>query len=259
MKQLTFDLISDTHIDMWKDNTITPTALICIVAGNVARDRGTLIDALYNLSKVYEKVFYLDGTTEHLDYLDDINQSYNDLKEEIELISDVVYLHNSVAIIDNYAIIASNGWWDYQFDTTIDPEQSILYTQELLQCNRDTPYFIEQLSNNDVTYLKNSVKRLQTFTDVQHIIIVTHTVPHQSLLSHDTTLLNNHDINLMGNSTMTDILDADISNKVKAWCFGHYSANIDETINNVRFVNNARGAPTSTYGKYAYFPKSITV
>jgi predicted phosphohydrolase len=259
MKQLTFDLISDTHIEHWRDNVITPTALICIVAGNVARDRGLLIEALCDLSKMYEKVFYLDGTMEHLDNMDDLTQNYKDLTEEIDLISDVIYLHNNVVIVDNYAIVATNGWWDYNFDPLLEARQSKQYTQHLLQCDPYIAEHIESRAYDDTAYLHSSIKRLQTFTDVQHIIIVTHTVPHYSLLSHDTLLVNNHDINLMGNSTISEALDADIGNKVKAWCFGHYSASIDETINNIRFVNNARGAPTALHGKHIYFPKTITV
>lgn len=118
MHHISFDLISDLHIDMWNDNNISPTSLYCIVAGNIARDRGTVIDALYQLSKLYKKVFYIDGTVEHLNYLGDMDSSYEDLKEEIEMISDVVYLQNNVVIADGYAILGTNGWWDYQFEPT---------------------------------------------------------------------------------------------------------------------------------------------
>jgi len=259
MIEFNFDLISDLHIEMWKDHQIVPTSLNCIVAGNVSRDRANLVTALYQLSGMYNNVFYIDGTIEHLHYIDNIAESYEDMQDLLEPLENVIYMHNNVVVADGIAIVSTNGWWDYKFDPAINTTQSQQFTSELLQCNDYVPENIAESAAEDYIYLKKSITKLQKFSDVKKIVIVTHTVPHVALIDHDEDLSSSLAINMMGNSTLTDILDNDTHNKVVAWCFGHYSGDIDTTINDVRYVSNARGVPGATHGSFVYYPKPITV
>ena len=62
-----FDLISDLHVETWPkfDWTGQATAPYCVVAGDVARDRGRLLETLYHLGECYlGGVFYIDGNEE---------------------------------------------------------------------------------------------------------------------------------------------------------------------------------------------------
>jgi len=259
MIKFNFDLISDLHVEMWDTNEIVPTALNCVVAGNIAQHRKNLVHALSQLSNIYNNVFYIDGTLEHLQYLNNLDSSYEDLTESLRDLDNVHFLHNNLIIADNYAIIATNGWWDYGFEQTIGIGPSLQFTQELMKCGADVPIEFANMADTDTSYLTNSIARLQKYNDVKKIIIITHTVPHSSLINHDVQLAGQPDLNLMGNSKIVDALDADINNKVAAWCFGHYSGDVDTVINGIRFVNNARGMPGATHASHVYYPKSIII
>jgi len=62
-----FDLISDLHVETWGDFIWTgqATSPYCVVAGDIARDRNVVIDALKHLGQCYQAVFYVDGNDEH--------------------------------------------------------------------------------------------------------------------------------------------------------------------------------------------------
>ena len=82
MMNFSFDLISDLHIETWGsrfDWTGQPTSQYCVVAGDIARDRALVIDALEHLGTVYQGVFYIDGNDEHKDYGGNLSQSYKEL------------------------------------------------------------------------------------------------------------------------------------------------------------------------------------
>ena len=122
-----FDLISDIHRETWPnfDWIGQPTGQYCILAGDIAKDRALVIYTLTHLSEVYTGVFYIDGNDEHKDYAEDLNSSYLELTELIAPLGNVVYLHDNVVVMNGIAILATNGWWSYDFDPNLDLEQSI--------------------------------------------------------------------------------------------------------------------------------------
>ena len=96
-----FDLISDLHVETWDtfDWSGQATSPYCVVAGDVARDRQRLLDALTHLGQCYPGgVFYVDGNDEHKDYLDDLGASYQALAQDIDVIPNVVYMQDNVII-----------------------------------------------------------------------------------------------------------------------------------------------------------------
>ena len=128
-----FDLISDLHVETWDsfDWTGQATSPYCFVAGDVARDRQLLLDALTNLGQCYPGgVFYVDGNEEHKDYLDDLGASYRDLAKDIGAKKNVVYMQDNVVIVNGVAILGTNAWWTYDFDPNVDVESSIQHIQD---------------------------------------------------------------------------------------------------------------------------------
>ena len=128
-----FDLISDLHVETWDsfDWTGQATSPYCVVAGDVARDRQLLLDALTHLGQCYPGgVFYVDGNEEHKDYLDDLGASYRDLAKDIGAIKNVVYMQDNVVIVNGVAILGTNAWWTYDFDPNVDVESSIQHIQD---------------------------------------------------------------------------------------------------------------------------------
>ena len=259
-----FDLISDLHLDYTGtaesfDWTGQATSRFCLVAGDIARDRELLVKTLTHLGECYEAVFYIDGNEEHKNYMTDLGASYRDLAKRIKTIHRVHYLQDQVIVIQGVALLASNGWWGFDFDETANPE--IISSTWLSETSFDevNPYIITALSHNDAAYIQRSVKRLQLHNDVKKIVIVTHTVPDTRLVDHDLQLINSWRYGVIGNSNMNYALDLDTEKKIHTWCFGHYHGAVDRVLENRRFVNNCRGRSNHKNFTPAYFPRRIEV
>jgi UDP-2,3-diacylglucosamine pyrophosphatase LpxH len=257
--QLSFDLISDLHLDDrnfdWAGIATSP---ICVVAGDVTEDRGILVDFLKHLSLCYQQVLYIDGNCEHKQHMSDIGLSYLDLKQKLSQIKNVQYLHDDVVVINGVAFLGTNGWWGFDFDPTCDIDQAVRWYQEVTM-HSINPDQIMANSINDAAYLVNSVKKLQTHADIKQIVIVSHTVPISQLIEHDADLTGSYKFNVMGNKLLDAVRIVDTEFKISTWCFGHYHGSVDRIINNIRYVNNCQGRPGTQHWQYAYYPKQITV
>lgn len=258
---LAFDLISDLHVDTWGqlDWEGQATSPVCVVAGDIGRDRDTVIQTLKHLGKCYQAVFYIDGNDEHTDYLEELGASYKDLTRKINKLPNIVYLQDNVVVVDGVAILGTNGWFGFDFDLGIDPEQVDQWVQEKYKISADATKNIARLSSTDTNYMIASVQRLQKHKDVKKIVMVTHTVPDPALISHDIDLEGSMRFNTMGNRYMMQAMAADTENKIHTWCFGHYHGSVDQTRSGIRFVNNCRGRSNTRYSQHVYYPRRIVV
>jgi hypothetical protein len=171
----------------------------------------------------------------------------------------VVYLQSNVVIINGVALLATNGWWTYDFDPSINPDETKTWLQDRYGITSETAQEIATRAYHDAAYLARSVHRLQTHPDVQAIALVTHTVPAAWLVNHDLELDTEYRFNTMGNSHIDLALDEDTEHKIRVWCFGHYHQSVDRDRNGIRYVNNCRGRGDSEWYQHAYYPKRITV
>jgi predicted phosphodiesterase len=259
---LAFDLISDLHIETWStefDWTYQATSPVCVVAGDVCRDQDILVRTLKHLGKCYQAVFYVDGNDEHYTQLEDLGYSYSGLTRRLRRIPNVVYLQDNVVIVDGVAILGTNGWWGFDFDLGIDPEQAAQWAQERYHISKNATKSIARMSNTDATYMISSVAKLQTHNDVKKIVMITHTVPDPALIAHDIDLDGSMRFNTMGNRLMMQAMAADTENKIHTWCFGHYHGSVDQTRSGIRFVNNCRGRQHTKYSQHVYYPKRIVI
>lgn len=262
-----FDLISDLHLESW--NEICPsymaTSPICVVAGDVGYDRTILKEFFNNLSNSYQAVFYIDGNDEHrLFSIENLHESHNELESIISGIDKFVYLQDNVVVINGIAIVATNGWWDYGFDPTIDFDQNTQWLCDYcktvgIEMTQDWAKKYVSMALQDMQYLCLSVERLQKHPDIKKILIVTHTVPGKNLIEHDLSLLGTYRFNITGNSMMDQVFEYDYEKKISTWAFGHYHGDIDTVINNVRYVSNPRGRKKGAWGKAVYYPKRIVI
>lgn len=256
-----FDLISDLHVETWPhfDWTGQPTSPYCIVAGDIARDRALVVDTLEHLGSVYKGVFYIDGNAEHKDYITDLGQSYRELSALVNQIPNVVYLQDNVVVIEGVAIVATNGWWSYDFDPALEYEQCVAWVQEVDKVDISTALSIGAVAYTDAAYINNTVSKLQRHSDVKSIVMVSHTVPSPWIVNHDIDLIDTWRFNCMGNSHLAAVLHKDTERKIKTWCFGHYHKPVDRIHDGIRYVNNCRGGGNSEFRQDAYYPKRITV
>lgn len=257
--QLSFDLISDLHLDDQPiDFTGLPTSSICVVAGDVAEDQDAVVKFLTHLSRCYQQVLYIDGNSEHRYHLLNLELSQQTLKNSINQLKRVQYLYDDVVVINGVAFVGTNGWWAFDFDSQSDPN----LVAQWYQLDTSVPVDPEQIclqSINDAAYLAHTVEKLQTHPEVRQIVIISHTVPNPALITHDINLNGTYKFNTMGNRLLEAVQIVDTESKISTWCFGHYHGAVDQYINGVRYVNNCRGRPGSQHWQYAYYPKKITV
>lgn len=260
--QFSFDLISDLHVETWPnfDWTGQATSPYCVVAGDVARDRQRLLDTLTHLGTCYPGgVFYIDGNEEHKDCLDDLGASYKGLDLDIQSIPNVIYLQDNAVIINGVAILGTNAWWTYDFDPVQDFDSSVQAIQDHFGITNSAAMNISGVAYNDVSYLTHSVQKLQTQPDVSAIVIVTHTVPAPWIIAHDPDLVDTWRFNGMGNSHITQAIDADTENKIHTWCFGHYHYPVDRDLGGIRYVSNPLGRGNTAWCRRAFYPRRITI
>lgn len=257
----TFDLISDLHVDTWTDFDWSEqaTSPYCVIAGDVTEDRDQLIQALTHLSNCYSGVFYIDGNAEHRYNMEDLGESYRDLQQELAGIENLVYLHDNVVIINGVAIIATNGWWCYDFDPEADYEQALEWYRDQLGISNSAAISVNGLAYHDATYLKNSIAKLQTHNDVRAIVVVSHTLPGPWLVNHDLEIAGTHRFGTMGNQHLQLALDEDSESKIHTWCFGHYHKSVDQFHSNIRFVSNPRGRGNTPWSQDPYYPRRIEI
>lgn len=256
-----FDLISDLHVESWNefDWTDQPTSPYCVVAGDVAQDPVTVAKTLEHLGQCYAGVFYIDGNEEHRHRIDDLEASYVDLQAQVSQVKNVVYLQNNVVIINGVAIISTNGWWTYEFDSVDDMDQSIDWYANYVGVHRDRAVDIRMRAMNDTAYLINGVRRLQTHRDVRRIVIVTHTLPCPEFVAHDPDIAGTWRYNSMGNNFMELVLEEDTEHKIQNWVFGHYHKSVNQVRDGVHYASNPRGRGNTPWCQTVYYPQRITV
>lgn len=256
-----FDLISDLHVETWDkfDWTGQPTSPYCVVAGDVSRDPELVMETLEHLGQQYAGVFYIDGNDEHRYYLEDLGGGYRILNEAISGLKNVVYMQDNVVIINGVAILATNGWWTYDFDADIPVDQSMFWYKEKVQISEPAANAITGVAYHDAAYIINSINKLQRQIDVNSIVIVTHTVPAPWIIDHDPEFTNSYRYNVMGNRHIQSALDEDTEGKIKTWCFGHYHKSVDREFGGVRYVSNPRGRGNDRWNQSPYFPKRIEI
>lgn len=259
--KISFDLISDLHVEGWGefDWSGQPTSPYCILAGDVARDREVLIKTLTHLGESYAAVFYIDGNEEHRHYLEDLGQSYQDLVSKIKKINNVVFMQDNVVIVNGVAILATNGWWTYDFDYNSNFDHTIDCYQNHVDCSVNAVGAISSLAYHDSAYLANSVHKLQTHQEVGAIVMVTHTVPAPWIAEHDMELVGTWRYDCLGNQHMQAVLNEDTENKIKTWCFGHYHRPVDRIHQGIRYISNPRGRANTPWSQPIFYPRRIEI
>lgn len=257
---LAFDIISDLHLSVndnfcWEGQATAP---ICLVLGDICRDHHQLQQVLTTLRYEYATVLYIDGNEEHKDLWPDFQASHQSICQVCRD-SDVVYLYDNMVVINGVGFVGTNGWWTWDFDTGIDPQQLYQWFVSTYRCHSDVPALISRMAEVDTDYLGSCVRRAQTMPDVNKLVLATHTVPVADIILNDIDFAGSYKCNVMGNSLMFDVHALDTQHKISHWCFGHYHGLVDQYIGNTRLINNCRGRSGSAQYKSVYFPRRVEV
>ena len=227
MEGIGFDVISDLHLTptdpfSWEGKA---TSLYCIVAGNIGGDIRTIYQVLDILSHFYQGVFYVPGSAEYMD-APNIALRTAEITAMCKRIRNVALLHNNVVIIDGVAIMGANGWYGQPL-----PDSELNAVRQF----------------EDISYLGQSLEKLQLHQDVKKIIVVTNSVPDPSLY------FGEEDDEIYNQLPPSICLCNDTEKKVSHWVFGSYGKVVDTMINDINYINN------SYYNRNPYWAKRISV
>ena len=212
MQSTEFDLISDLNLKPGDDFDWTnkTTSLYCVVAGNISSYLEVTKKVLTHLSKLYVKVFYIDGTLEHT-----INKHFSStitiLTNFCSSLKNVIFLHDNVSILNGIAIIGCNGW----FNAKWDGEEKLASI----------------LNFHDVVYLSKTIKQLQRYNDVRNIFVVSNSVPKGEDLAPTLDKLY---------VDLTFSLMYDTEYKVTNWAFGSLFKMVNTVVDGINYNNNGK-------------------
>lgn len=225
-----FDIISDLNLTGQEDFNWEgmPTSLFCLIPGNISSDLSVLHKTLKHLKKIYQGVFFIDGFLEN----SDVNFRDNRVKEISKIcgsLTNVVYLHTNVVIVDGVALVGINGWEE---NPTINTDMDIFQ-------NKANRY-------DDIMYLEKTIERLQLHVDVKQIIIMSNCVPARELYFGE-------NIQRYDELFPTNALDTDTEQKITKWVYGTSDKMVDTMLHGVNFVNNPK------HDKNPYYPKRVEI
>lgn len=247
-----FDLVSDIHVTHWDggissidwNNEKNPESEVLVIAGDVANDYHTACEAVLHASHAYEHVVWVDGNHDHYGGSETVDENLYYIKKFCDKSDKIHFLngHNTFEI-NNTIFIGNNGWYDFN----VWAHQGLTFerakrawmngSNDAVQIN-----FGEMEPNTRANYysmlLCEQVRYISKTKPTADIVVVTHTIPHAALMS------SRYDRALDGaycNTLMKGVLKCDEQNQIKVWCYGHTHDRSDKVVDDVRFVNNARG------------------
>lgn len=252
---INFDLISDLHLDTLDDFTWEgkATSLFCIVAGNISASHDVLFGFLETIEHYYEAVFFIDGDLEHEQFDGDFDKSYTSIRDTLEEMERVFFLHENIVILPNATLLATNGWTTFDFTSqhTVDETQDFLEQREGLPIDVSNNIF--KLAITDQHYMYNSIESVQEMDEVKNLIVITNSVPCPEFIKHnfdyDGTVLGD----TCGNGGIRACLENDLNKKVTTWLFGKYPDDIEYDVDGVRYVSN----PGTNKDLDIYYPRII--
>ena len=161
----------------------------------------------------------------------------------------IIYLPYKEYIINDIVFIGFCGWWDYDNKKSLEKGKTYF--------NKWIPEFSE---NDNITFMNNVlqrakeeydkitylIKKYENKDNIKQIILVTHSVGHNSFKVVDKSTDYN---------TMFDNVK---SKKLKYWLFGHTHHEITDKINDIQYICNPRGRPDD-FDRVKYDSRSILI
>lgn len=261
MDTLKIYLASDLHIDQWDPNINNMYPLgevkydpvnwknieensILILAGDVSDIASLSINYLNEISKHFDYVLYIDGNHEHLysyPYL--FSHQDIDFKRSVLENNKLIYLPQQDFVIRSTVIIGYCGWWDHSVKEDLDYFKDWI---PKLNNEKNEKIFCENVKKRaavEYQLLKNKIDSYDKRTDIDTIIVVTHTVPREEFA---------RDVNTDHNSLLGNIK----SEKIKYWFFGHNHRNFTFHKEGISFISHPRGRPED-YDRVGYQPLKL--
>lgn len=237
------DIASDLHVDRWPgtiDWSKNKKSDIIIVAGDISDDINDTVKVVNKLTDIYEHVLFIEGNHEYQKYFPDLEYTPNFLKRNLS--PKVQYLFDKIYIIGDTAFVAQCGWWNFEFGEPI-VHRDISRNEFVKVFSEEMAEKILKEAVSHTNWLSMWVDKLQYDDNISKIVVFTHSLPHQDLLSWDIYPESRNNVGNYGNTLYKNVFKSDIKNKIKLWVFGHNHDSKDKIIENIHMVSNPRGKP----------------
>lgn len=259
------DIVSDLHVDYWKEHPYdwksNAQSDMVIIAGDLSDHLTDVVHELKKACNVYKDVLYVEGNHESSFCMNDMNHVNTYINSNMSGYSNFHNLNHETFIKEGIAYIGACGWWDFEicapfvskergidcFDTSWNKRLHNDLSKDDIVDN------IINAANRDST---NIQERLDGLKAQYKVCLVTHTVPHQSLISKE------YPVNMdcrshYGNSKIQAMIENE--NAIKYVVFGHnHDACLQRSSFSKMFINNARGRPKD-YNRRNYYPLQIDI
>lgn len=258
-----FDLVSDLHNNFWPEDTHLTwegvgTSLVAVILGDINTDIEDTYKTVVNISKYYRYVIFVDGNHEHNNQCD-IQDHNQQLRSMFKKYQNIQYLNRNAIVIDGVAFVGANGWWTFDFmEPNITREDCYSYFINNNIFSEPFMYEVYHTAREDARVMGEIVSKLTSDPAVIEIVMLTHTSPSSRF---NDVLQPQHPVHYSrcGSSFLPKILDYDINHKIKHWCFGHIHQEVDEVIDNIRYICHPRGRQDDSPQNLYYYPKMINL
>jgi predicted phosphohydrolase len=243
---ITFQIVSDLHIEYKKDDVpdpltlITPSADILILAGDIGSlyKYEQLKTFLVNLCKYFKIVLYIPGNHEYYithnycpQNMDSLLNRLNQLENSIE---NLYVLNRSSVQIEDICIVGCTLW----------SEPYVPLPKFIVRVHGMNTSMYRQLHREDLKYIKRMIKYCQKKN--KKLLVVTHHCPTYSVIT--TTKKKNDKYVSLYASNLDYLLN---SNMVNTWVSGHIHINFDLiTDGGTHLVGNQKGKPKDRIKDY---------
>jgi Icc-related predicted phosphoesterase len=255
------DIVSDLHIDNWKTFPYNwennKNADTVIITGNISSNLLEVVTQLGYACDVYENVLYIDGNVESTFYMRELDYASEFISIHMENRDNFYNLNKVDFVIDSIVFIGTCGWWDFKnndqtLNNTMIDKFDTSWNKDIT-LNKQS--IVENIIRASETQYRNIERRVDYLKDLYNICVVTHTIPHNSLLP-----INIKETGWHVNSKMQVLIEND---DVKYFIFGHHNeANIRLNSLNKKFMNNSRGLfkDVNNYNyNYNYKPYTVNL
>ena len=249
-----FQIISDLHLEYYNvlpdiTKIFKKAAPNLILTGDVCYFKHpNFLKFFIEVSKNYDKIFYIPGNHEYYAYYEIPDISYSEIdyiiEEKLKYLKNVFFLQKRYIEFDNIIIGGATMWCKTDKDPINSPDCKLLENDYFMKIrNKYIPIMskIKKINNDQTIWLKDFIKIANEKN--KKVIVLTHYLPSIKCINekYKTSHLNEYYY------TPCD----DLFRSVDYWIAGHTHTGIDIIEDGCRIIINPVGIPheSNTYNK----------
>jgi DNA repair exonuclease SbcCD nuclease subunit len=271
------DFCSDLHVDAWFGKTQlhdperrmwagepfksmfyyidwrqfkNPDSRVLVIAGDIANTMMTSWQVVAAAAEEYEYVVVVEGNHDHYQNDMTVDQGNAFFTQLLAKYPNVYHLkHDTGLLVDGVAFFGAVGWYDFKaYETAGIPDFTA--KRAWVQYSNDSRYpnfdlkSPESLAAEQAINLASQVKLASEDDAIESIVVATHMSPRADIMEWKpgNTVWNALTPSYV-NTALSQVLDADVNNKIRYWIYGHTHTRKMTEIDGVIYANNARGYP----------------